>query len=107
MTQWQGGLLLSQLRRFEEHAALREANGNYLADRTAEIGGFEPQARDPRITRHGYHLFISRYDPDRFHGLKRETFRSMNAPAPARESGSLRICCWAPARIWTISLTRF
>lgn len=74
MTQWQGGLLLSQLRRFEEHAALREANGNYLADRTAEIGGFEPQARDPRITRHGYHLFISRYDPDRFHGLKRETF---------------------------------
>lgn len=74
MTQWQAGVLVSQMRRFEEHAALREANATYLAERTSEIGGFEPQERDPRITAHGYHLFISRYDSRFFQGLPREAF---------------------------------
>lgn len=74
LSQWQAGLLLSQARRFEEFAARREANGLYLSERLAEIGGFEPQVRDRRVTQHGYHLFISRYNPEFFHGLPRATF---------------------------------
>jgi dTDP-4-amino-4,6-dideoxygalactose transaminase len=74
MTQWQAGMLLSQIRNFEEHARIREENGQYLSERLAEIGGFEPQRRDPQVTQHGYHLFISRYDRTGFHNVPRETF---------------------------------
>jgi len=74
MTQWQAGILSSQLRNFEEHARIREENGRYLSERLIEIGGIEPQQRDPRITQHGYHLFISRYQPAAFHGVPREKF---------------------------------
>ena len=74
MTQWQAAVLLAQLTRFEELARVREENGRYLARRLEEIEGFDAQARDPRVTQHGYHLFISRYDPAAFDGLPRERF---------------------------------
>jgi dTDP-4-amino-4,6-dideoxygalactose transaminase len=76
MTQWQAGLLVAQLRNFEQHARLREENGLYLSERLAEVGGFEPQRRDAKVTRHGYHLFISRYDSKAFHNVPRELFLS-------------------------------
>jgi dTDP-4-amino-4,6-dideoxygalactose transaminase len=74
MTQWQAGMLLAQMRNFEEHARLREENGRYLSERLAEIGGFEPQRRDRQVTRHGFHLFISRYDRAAFHNIPRDLF---------------------------------
>lgn len=74
MTQWQAGLLRAQLRNFEEQAQIREANGLYLSERLAEIGGFNPQQRDSYVTQHGYHLFISRYDPTAFHDVSRDDF---------------------------------
>jgi dTDP-4-amino-4,6-dideoxygalactose transaminase len=73
MTQWQAAVLLAQITRFEDLARRREKNGRYLAEQLADIGGFEPQGRDPRVTQHGYHLFISRYDADAFDGLPRAT----------------------------------
>ncbi len=76
MTQWQAGMLLSQIRNFEEHARRREENGLYLAERLSEVGGLEPQRRDPGVTQHGYHLFISRYDRKAFHDIPREAFLS-------------------------------
>ena len=33
-----------------------------------------PLVRDPRVTQHGYHLFITRYDPEAFEGLPRARF---------------------------------
>ncbi len=74
MTQWQAGLLLAQMRNFEAQARTREENGLYLSERLAEIGGFEPQRRDPQVTQHGYHLFISRYDRAAFHDTPRDLF---------------------------------
>jgi dTDP-4-amino-4,6-dideoxygalactose transaminase len=74
MTQWQASTLLSQMRSFEEQSRTREENGLYLSERLAEIGGFEPQQRDPRVTRHGYHLFISRYNQAAFHDVPRDLF---------------------------------
>ena len=76
MTQWQAGILLAQLRNFEEHASRREQNGLYLSQRLSEIGGLTPQRRDPRVTQHGYHLFISRYDPAAFQDIPRALFLS-------------------------------
>ena len=72
MTQWQAAILSAQLTRFEDLAQLREANGRYLAERLQQIGGFIPTERDPRVTQHGYHLFITRYNPEAFGGVGRE-----------------------------------
>ena len=74
MTQWQAGMLVAQLRNFEEHASKREENGLYLSERLSEIGGFEPNRRDPQVTQHGYHLFISRYNQAAFHDVPRAQF---------------------------------
>jgi dTDP-4-amino-4,6-dideoxygalactose transaminase len=74
MSQWQAGILLAQARSFEEQARVREENGLYLSERLAEIGGFLPQQRDPKVTQHGYHLFISRYERAAFHGVTRGAF---------------------------------
>jgi dTDP-4-amino-4,6-dideoxygalactose transaminase len=74
MTQWQAGILLAQMRNFEEQAKIREKNGLYLSERLAEIGGVIPQQRDPFVTQHGYHLFITRYDQRAFQDVPREEF---------------------------------
>jgi dTDP-4-amino-4,6-dideoxygalactose transaminase len=52
----------------------REDNAGYLSQLLDEIDGIEPQRRSERVTRHCYHLFISRYDPEPFGGLHRDQF---------------------------------
>ena len=74
MTGWQAAILRAQLTRFEELAQRREENGLYLAQCLAPIAGFQPRARDARVTQHGYHLFKSRYDSTAFNGLPRQAF---------------------------------
>ena len=74
MTEWQGAILLVQVERMEELAARRERSGDYLGDQLSEIAGIAPQRRDARVTQHGYHLFIMRYDAEAFDGLPRERF---------------------------------
>ena len=74
MTQWQAAILLAQLTRFEDYARRREDNGRYLAEQLTRIDGFDALDRDPRVTQHGYHLFISRYAPAAFHGVPRGRF---------------------------------
>jgi dTDP-4-amino-4,6-dideoxygalactose transaminase len=74
MTGWQAAILLAQLTRFEELGRRREENGLYLAERLSQVEGFQPLARDARVTQHGYHLFISRYDPAAFNGLPSPAF---------------------------------
>jgi dTDP-4-amino-4,6-dideoxygalactose transaminase len=73
MNEFQGALLNAQWERFEQQAQIREENGKYLARRLAEVPGLFPQARDTDCTRHGYHLFPFRLDPDAF-GVNREVF---------------------------------
>ncbi len=106
MTQWQAAILLAQLTRFEAFAAQREANGTYLAQRLAEETALRPLARDPRVTQHGYHLFITRYDRAAFGGKDRAWFlRALNAEGipcmegyvplyelPAIRDGVARLC---------------
>jgi len=74
MTEWQGAILNSQMRRLDEQTARRNENAAYLAERLAQFPGIQPLQRDPRVTRHGYHLFMSRYDPEAFGGLPRAEF---------------------------------
>ncbi|NLF01443.1 MAG: DegT/DnrJ/EryC1/StrS family aminotransferase [Anaerolineales bacterium] len=74
MTEWQGAILLAQSTRMEEMAQRREDNAHYLGGLLAQIEGIAPQQPHPKVTRHAYHLFISRYDPAGFGGAPRSKF---------------------------------
>jgi dTDP-4-amino-4,6-dideoxygalactose transaminase len=63
LTEFQGALLAAQWERFPAQAETRERNGKHLADRLARIPGVYPQRREADCTRHGYHLFALRLDP--------------------------------------------
>jgi len=80
MTEFQGALLLSQMKRLPEWIELKHQNGEYLASELSKIGGIEPLKRDPRITKRGYYFFIIKYDSDEFKGLARDKFiEALNA----------------------------
>ena len=74
MTEFQGALLRSQMERLDEQQDRRNENREYLNGRLAEIEGVKPQTEDPRITRHGCHGYIMRYDSSAFSGLHRDDF---------------------------------
>ena len=74
MTEWQAAILLAQMTRFDEWAGRREENAHCLAQGMTEIPGLTPQQRDERITQHGYHLFVFRYNGDAFGGMSRAKF---------------------------------
>lgn len=74
MSQFQAAILRAQLTRMEEWATRREENGRYLAAGLREIGGLIPQREDARVTRHGYHLVVVRYQSEAFGGWSRERF---------------------------------
>jgi len=71
--EFQGAILNAQLARFDAQAETRERNGRHLAKRLARLPGVVPQHRGPDCTRHGYHLFLFRLEPDAL-GVPREAF---------------------------------
>lgn len=73
LSEFQGAILNAQFGRLEEQCRVRERNGTYLAGLLSRLPGIIPQTRDPRCTRHGYHLFLLRLDPAIL-GVSREAF---------------------------------
>lgn len=74
MTGWQAGLLLAQMERFDEQLARRQASARRLIAILEEIDGPAPMRWDARADHHAHHLFMMRYDPERFGGVSRERF---------------------------------
>src|SRR5262249_42552790 len=74
MTEFQGCLLLEQMSRVEEQSRLREQNANYLTSMLKEISGITPAKMYPGCTRNAYHLYMFRYDKDRFSGAPKTRF---------------------------------
>jgi len=64
MTEFQGALLTSQMRRLPDQIAKREENAAYLNERLAQIPCVKPLKRDARVTTHAYHLYMFRYNPE-------------------------------------------
>ena len=62
MTEFQAAVLNAQLDRLAEQTARRNENGRYLAGLLGDVPGVAPQGHRPYATRHGYHLFLLRYD---------------------------------------------
>ncbi|MBI4626523.1 MAG: DegT/DnrJ/EryC1/StrS family aminotransferase [Verrucomicrobia bacterium] len=80
MTELQAGLLLSQLRRFEEQQAARGQNAAYLSSLLSQIPGIAPARIRKECTRHAWHLYMFHYDQSQFAGLTRAKFmRALSA----------------------------
>ena len=69
-----GAVLLAQLSRMEEHAKRREQNAAYLTSLLREIPGIVPAKMYDGCTRNAYHLYMFRYEADKFAGLPRAKF---------------------------------
>jgi perosamine synthetase len=74
MTEFQGVLLLKQLGRLDELAKTREDNADYLSKQLNEIPGITPAKMYKGCTRNAYHLYMMRYDKEKFGGASRGKF---------------------------------
>ncbi|MGQ9523312.1 MAG: DegT/DnrJ/EryC1/StrS family aminotransferase [Armatimonadota bacterium] len=88
MTEDQAAGGLAQLGQAEVLAFVRERGASFLAAALSNVGGLRPLERDPATSRHAYHLFVARYDPDSFGGLSRRGFlMAMNAEGIPAQPG--------------------
>ncbi len=74
MTEFQAALLMAQMKRLEAQTGRRSENGAYLTSLLREIPGIAPAREYEGCTRNAYHLYMFRYDKDRFAGLPRAKF---------------------------------
>jgi dTDP-4-amino-4,6-dideoxygalactose transaminase len=74
MTEFQAAIVLAQLSRLDAQLDLRAERAATLRRWLSEIEGIEPLPVDPRVDRHGWHLFIFRYRPEAFEGLDKWAF---------------------------------
>jgi dTDP-4-amino-4,6-dideoxygalactose transaminase len=74
MTEWQGAILLSQLDRLPAQMAAREGNARYLSGALRGQPGIIVLPDDPRVTSHGRHLYVFRYQAAAFGGRSRDDF---------------------------------
>jgi len=74
MTEFQAAVLLAQLDGVEERAKTRSANADYLTSMFREIPGIIPARKYDGVTRNAYHIYMFRYDPEKFANLPRQKF---------------------------------
>ena len=87
LTEFQAAILMAQMTRIEEQAKTRTANGLYLTSQLKEIPGIHPARMYEGCTRNAYHLYMFRYDQEKFAGLSRtsllKALRAEGIPASA------------------------
>jgi perosamine synthetase len=76
MTEYQAGILLSQIKRLEPDTAMRVENANYLTSRIKDIPGIVPHKLYEGTTRAVYHLYPFRYKKEHFNNAPRSKFLS-------------------------------
>jgi perosamine synthetase len=74
MTEFQGAMLTAQMTRLEAQSQTRTDNARYLTSLLKEIPGIAPERPYEGCTRNAYHLYMFRYDRDKFAGLPRGQF---------------------------------
>lgn len=75
MTQFQGALLQQQLKRLDRQSRRRESNAARLDKLLSEVDGITPKRKLKGTTRHGCFLYVFDYDPEKFAGMDKTTFR--------------------------------
>ncbi len=79
ITQLQAVLLSNQLKKLEEQTLKRHENGTYLNELLSKIEGITPLTRGLGETVHSYHIYIFKYDKEKFSGLSKVEFSKMLA----------------------------
>ncbi|OCA85973.1 glutamine--scyllo-inositol aminotransferase [Bacillus sp. FJAT-27225] len=80
MSEFQAAILLAQLTRLEEQCQTREHNAALLNQYISHIDGVTPTGRDPRVTRHAYHMYMFRIEKGMTETVDKQDFiRKMNA----------------------------
>jgi dTDP-4-amino-4,6-dideoxygalactose transaminase len=74
MTEFQGALLLGQLRRLPQQNARRIANAGLLDELLCAIEGISPLVTLPSTTSHSHHIYMFRYNAEAFAGLDKHRF---------------------------------
>lgn len=75
MTEWQAGVLLAQLARFDEQVETRERNASLLASLMLDIPGLYPLPRDRDVvTRWCFYYWNFKFIEEEWDGVKRDTF---------------------------------
>jgi len=74
MTEFQGALLLSQMSGLEERAKIRSENAAYLSSMLREIPGVIPARMYEGCTQNAYHLYMFRFQSDKFSNMSRSKF---------------------------------
>ena len=74
LSEFQGAVLRSQLQRYPQQLARRQANAAYLTEALAAVDGIAPLAADARVTDNAYHVYFLRYDAGRFGGIDKLRF---------------------------------
>jgi len=77
--EFQGAVLNAQLDRLEAQTARRDRNGRQLDARLAVLPGLHPQERQASCTRHGYHLFMLRLEPEAFGAPRHAVVEALRA----------------------------
>jgi dTDP-4-amino-4,6-dideoxygalactose transaminase len=74
LCEFQGSLLVAQMARLEEQSKRRSENAQYLTRMLQELPGIYPAKMYEGCTRNAYHLYMFRYDKDRFAGMPKARF---------------------------------
>jgi len=74
MTEFQAGILRSQLSRLQAQDKRRKRNIEYLNGLFGEIPGITPAKLYDGVTNVSYHLYMFRYDKSHFAGMSRQRF---------------------------------
>ncbi|MDD5435790.1 MAG: DegT/DnrJ/EryC1/StrS family aminotransferase, partial [Nitrospira sp.] len=74
LSEFQAGILLAQMTRLVEQAKKRLDNADYLTKLLKEIPGIMPAKLYKGVTKSAYHLYMFRYDKEKFAGMDRGKF---------------------------------
>jgi dTDP-4-amino-4,6-dideoxygalactose transaminase len=87
MTEFQAALLTAQMTRLEAQSTTRSDNARYLTSLLRQIPGITPARPPDGCTRNAYHLYMFRYDKERFAGMARAKFLKALAAEGVPASG--------------------
>ena len=73
-SEYLAAILLVRLELLELQTDLRNRNAAYLSNALETIDGITPPQLAPWATKHGYHLYCLKYNPDGFSGKSRQEF---------------------------------
>jgi len=73
-SEYLAAILSVRMELLEAQTDLRNRNANYLSTALETIAGITPPKLASWVTKHGYHLYCMKYNPDGFNGKTRQEF---------------------------------